>query len=375
MSYEIKDQYHMLVITMQTQITDGMGGTIELQVWKSTNHSSNPSKRYEAVSYKQVDNDWFYEFNVPNNDFNDGDVLDKFVIEYTGQGGATQLEGVALWDTNDGVAFMLDGEQVDEIHTEDTMLDTTYYKQYGYYKVKFENEGNHSVQAVYSGSRNTKMAYTTLERFIVKDTSSGGGGGSSAPIKGGYKLVVNNPQVLKNLVYGDKKKIYFKLTQNGQPVSRTIEIMNPKGSNYTANTNANGLAVLTNNGFNAGHYKIGAFFVQDGRIRAKEYKDIVIKKNEANLTFSHKALYNSKNVYQKKHRVYCKLTNHLGNPIKNVRLSIYHNNQLKQIKTNDKGYVSLDVGVGRHTFKAVYNGSKNYNKLTKKSSLLVKKTV
>ena len=366
MTYTINDQYHQFTLTMATNITDYTN--LYFNVWTTSNHSSTPSVSVVATNPRKVDNKWYYDFIVTNDSFNDGDELDKFVVEYRGVSST-----VKLWDTHEGVVYLYDGNNEKEIHSSDTY--TLSNKKYGVLKLKFENEGSHSLQAVYSGNKTTKMSYTPLENFMVKDTSSGGGGGSSAPVKGGYKLIFNNPSVLKNLVYGDKKKIYFKLTQNGSPVSRTIQIMTPRGSNYTVNTNAKGLAVLNNNGFNAGHYKIGAFFIQDGRFRAKVYKDIVIKKNDANLTFSHKALYNSRNVYLKKHRVYCKLTNHLGNPIKNVRLSIYHNNQLKQIKTNDKGYVSLDVGVGRHTFKAVYNGSKNYNKLTKKSSLLVKKTV
>lgn len=364
MSYQINDQYHMLLITLQTRITDS--SNLYLKVWTSSNHSSTPSQTYVTTNPRQAGSDWFYDFHVYNNDFDDGDVLDKFVIEYTG----SQLNGVKLWNTNDGVTFLVDGENEKEIHSDDTILDNNKY--YGYIKERFNTEGSHSIQAVYSGSRSTKLSYTPLENFIVKDTSSGGS--TPAPIKGGYKLVFENPSVLKNLKYNDKQKIYFKLTQNGQPsAGKTVEVMTPKGGNYTQVTNAKGLVVLPNSGFYAGKYVVGAFFIENQRVRAKVNHEINIKKGNATITFSHKPLYNSKGVYQKKHRVYCRLTNHMSKPMKGARLSFYHNNQLKQIKTNDNGYVSMDVGAGSHTFNAVYTGSKNYNKASKKIRVLVSK--
>ncbi len=51
-------------------------------------------------------------------------------------------------------------------------------------------------------------------------------------------------------------------------------------------------------------------------------------------------------------------------PFKKTKISVYDNNNLKTIKTNDMGLLSIDLKKGTHKFRVVYNGSKNYEQTT-----------
>ena len=78
-------------------------------------------------------------------------------------------------------------------------------------------------------------------------------------------------------------------------------------------------------------------------------------------------------VYLKVARVKIRLLNNRNNPMRNAKLTVYHNKQTKSMKTDKQGYVNIDCKVNTHNFKVVYNGSKNYNKKTETFSVTVPK--
>ena len=353
MSYEITDIYHILNIRLVSKIytTDFMLG-----VYKSDNMSaSTPNRTYVAtpVPTPTPEEEYEYTFRIPHNDFAVGDVLDRFILEQSGTSSAT----IPIWETTDGVTILVDGEFHSKIHSNT-------------FKLKFDNSGEHSVQAVYSGDEYTKMSYTDLERFEIKQHKD-----SPTPppsIVGKYALKFHNPSILKDLTFNDHKKVYFKLTQGGKAVSgKTIEIQLPNGS-VVSKTTSKGLVSFPNTGYSAGKYKIGAYFVDSETHKryTSTYKDITIKKADVHLDETHEKVM-KKGVYQKKRRVVIFFRNAYKKPFKKRKLSVYHNKQLKTMKTDDNGHIIMDVGVGTHTFKVVYNGNNDYNKKTLNFTVVV----
>lgn len=354
MSYEITDIYHILNIRLLSDIytTD-----FKLKVYKSDNMSaSTPNRTYTAtpVPTPTPDEQYEYLFQIPHNDFAVGDILDRFILEQSHVTGAT----IPVWQTTDGVTILVDGEFHSKIHTNS-------------FKLKFDNSGEHTVQAVYSGDEYTRMSYTDLERFEIKQHKD-----SQTPtpsIVGKYALKFHNPPVLKDLTFNDHKKVYFKLTQAGVGVSgKTIEIQLPNGSVVSKTTTSKGLVSFPNTGYSAGKYKIGAYFVDSETHKryTSTYKDITIKKADVHLDETHERVMKN-NVYQKKRRVVIFFRNAYKKPFKKRKLSVYHNKQLKTMKTDDKGHIIMDVGVGTHTFKVVYNGNNDYNKKTLNFTVVV----
>lgn len=374
MSYEIKDRYHTLTITITTDIADY--GNLYLNVFKSTNLSTTSDMTCVATNQRILDNGkYVYDFIIRNNQktgqsytFNIGDVLDRFECIHTGSN--NQID---VWKTYEGVTVLLDGEYYKTIKSNDIMADPVTGDSYGYVKLKFTEPKDYSLQCVYQGNEQSKIAYTTQEHFIVDSPAHA----SPTPkITGKYALVFYNPKILSNLSYKDNKNIYFKLTRGGQPVGgKTIEIVAPNGAVKTSVTDSRGIVKITNNRYNAGKFQLGAYFIQDGKIQCKTYKTILIRKADPKITFNHTPLKDSDGTYQKKERVYITLRDNFNKPIKKTKISVYHNNQLKSIKTNDKGYASIDCGVGRHNFKVVYNGTTNLNKKEEKYSIFVARSI
>ena len=371
MSYTIEDKYHILKITITTDISDQ--GNLYLYAYKSSNHSQNPNITCVASNQRQTSmGDYKYDFVIYTNDnrLEIGDVLDRFEVIHTGSNNV-----IPIYNTHEGVVVQLDGEYHSTINLEDTVsYDNKYY---GAVKMTFNNAEEHSIQAVYGGNEYTKMAYTDKELFYVNQPSVASE--QETPSNGKWRLEIANPKILSTLEYNDHKKIKFKLTKGGEPVGgMTVEITNPYNAIYTADTietsSAEGIVMLSNGGYNAGKYKIGAYFVQDGKRQCSVYKDIRIKK--ADVKFSHKATEVYKNnVYQKKKKLVMSLKDNNNQPMKSIKMTLYHNEQVKTFKTDKNGRISMTLPTGKHNFKLMYKGSKNYNSKSEVFSVYVPKKV
>ena len=142
----------------------------------------------------------------------------------------------------------------------------------------------------------------------------------------------------------------------------------------TKTTNSKGIVYLTNKGYNAGKYKLGAYMVDENLKKyASGYKTATIKKNDVKIEHSSKKLYSKSKAYLKMKRVYIRLFNNRGSPMKNQKMTVYDNKQTKSLKTDKDGYIKIDCKTGTHNFKVVYAGSKNYNKKTESFSVTVPK--
>ena len=369
MSYTIEDKYHVIKITITTDISDQ--GNLYLYAYKSSNHSQNPNITCVASNQRQTSmGDYKYDFVIYTNDSNleIGDVLDRFEVIHTGSN-----DVIPIYNTHEGVVVQLDGEYHSTINSEDTVSFGGNY--YGAVKMTFNNAEEHSIQAVYGGNEYTKMAYTDKELFYVNQPSVASE--QETQNNGKWRLEIANPKILSTLKYNDHQKIKFKLTKGGTPVgNKTVEITNPYNAIYTADTretsSAEGIVMLSNGGYNAGTYKIGAYFVQDGKRQCSVYKTIKIKK--ADVKFSHSAKPICKNnVYQKKKKLVMSLKDNNNQPMKNIKMTLYHNEQVKTFKTNKNGRISMTLPTGKHNFKLMYKGSKNYNSKSEVFSINVPK--
>ena len=94
------------------------------------------------------------------------------------------------------------------------------------------------------------------------------------------------------------------------------------------------------------------------------------------MKFSHKAteVY-KKNVYQKKKKLVMSLKDNNNKPMKSIKMTLYHNEQVKTFKTDKNGKISMTLPTGKHNFKLMYKGSKNYNSKSEVFSVYVPKKV
>lgn len=345
MSYTITDRFHQLVIKMTTDIYDS--ANLYLDVYKQG--SFNPVYSLKSSAQKELsDGRYEYTFIIHNSDnrHNIGDVLDKFVMEYRPP--VSSQTPVKIWNTSEGVDVQLDGERYKTIRSD-------------HFKLTFNEPKEESLQVIYAGNKQTKMAYTPLERFVVSQVPKKSS--SKQQLTGRYILRFYDKKELKDLTFHDGKRIHFVLTRGGDPIAgKTVEVMLPNGDDYSTLTDRNGIVSWKNNRFNAGKYTIGAFFVQDGRVQDRAYADITIKKAKVEIT--HQVLDINDTKTKVKKRVTIRVTDKNKKPFKKTKISVYDNNNLKTIKTNDMGLLSIDLKKGTHKFRVVYNGSKNYEQTT-----------
>ena len=357
MSYTITDEYHILKFNLVTDIPP-QDNSLYLFVFKEDNTSpTTPDETYTYYRYYTLPNNQFeYEFHVLSSDFDIGDVLNRFIMVHDNVN-----QSVPIWTTGEGVTVFIDGEYYKTIHSNN-------------FKVTFNNSKVHTIQAFYQGNNQNRMSYTPLKTYRVKQHDEPSSGGDEE-IRGKWSLKFNNPSVLKNLHYNDNKYIQFKLTKGGQPIGgKTIEIIEPSGGLATKTTNSKGIVQLKNHGYNAGKYKLGAYMVDNQHKYATAYKDATIKKNDVKMEHSSSKLYSrTTGLYLKTVRTKVRLLNNRGNPMKNAKLTVYHNKQTKSFKTDKNGYLVIDCKTGTHNFKVVYSGSKNYNAKTIKFTVTVPK--
>lgn len=355
MSYTVTDEYHILKFKLISEIPM-WDNSLYLYVFKQGNTSATtPDQIYTYYSFDVLDDGRYeYEFHVLSSDFDIGDVLNRFVMVHDDVN-----QTVPIWTTEEGVSVFVDGELTETIHKDN-------------FKLKFDNSEVHTVQAIYQGNSQNRMSYTPLKTYRVKQHDEDD---DDPKITGKWSLKFNNPSVLKDLHYNDNKKIQFKLTRGGTAVGgKIVEVIMPTGGLSTKTTNSKGIVYLTNKGYDAGKYQFGAYMVDENQKKyASGYKTATIKKNDVKIEHSSKKLYSKSKEYLKMKRVYIRLFNNRGSPMKNQKMTVYDNKQTKSLKTDKDGYIKIDCKTGTHNFKVVYAGSKNYNKKTESFSVTVPK--
>lgn len=315
--------------------------------------------------------DGSYVFEIYLNEYSVGDELKEFKVSASGS------STVNLWDTNEGINILCNGEIIDvmpvynnTIETETVVDDegntSTRNKEVtdlhrNKFALNFLKDGDYKLQAVYRGNNATELSATDYLNLHIKQEDDDGGSGQT----GIYKLEFVNKNLSK-LTYDDKSSIQFRLTRGGNPVSqKTIEMARPNGAVGSQDTNASGIVGYLNNGFDCGTYKLGAYFVNqqdddnDGRKVVSTYKTVIIQK--ATPVFS-----NTASPVALGTKLQIKLKDHHGNNMPNQTVAVYVNGKVQTSKTNDNGNVWISFKkTGTYKIKAVYNGNKNFKAITK----------
>lgn len=349
--YTITDLYHNLKLTLTTNTTNTSGLRLKTYV------NDTLSKTYEGT----VSNDTV-TFTIPHSDYDINDVITKFELVQTGS--------TDLYKTNEGVIVLLDGEIIDVgkvttsggtdtlVKDSDGLIVTEEKLSNNKFYLNFNNSGEHDIQAVYLGNNSTKFAKTDKVHFKVSQPPLDESGSTSNDGKYVLEFVEATTPKLK---YKDNTKIYFRLTKGGVPVAeRTIQRQYPNGGVGSSSTTDKGLVYMQNTNWNAGKYKIGAFYFDETsqKVITSTYRDIEISKATPTLTdnfedagtFVKGSNYKAQLMWNK-------------TPLKNVKVSIYVNTKQLVLKTNNQGEIFYSFKAkGTFNLKVVYTGDKNFEK-------------
>ena len=311
----IDDRKKTIKIVLSSNITSNM-----YLYWKKNGTlSSGLQSTYDSTKKTHT-------WTVPCSTFSLNDNITDFHVKINGD--------VNLWRLNEGVTWVIDGEET-ETKTSNT------------HTVSFPTKGRHTVQAVYKGNDAFNMASTPLKSY---------------KIGGGYEIKFENEKL--ELSYKDRKKVNFKLTENGIPVAgKVVQVVRglPYGNNEEMRTNSKGMVGYTNDTMYAGSVTLGAIYVVDGATAAQVFKNVFIHKSdpyikdEGGLTVS-KGDYitiDFKEVYSN------------GDPIIGEKVTIYINGAKFTRVTNQNGKVGFKATQkGTYQFKVAYRGNDNLNAKT-----------
>ena len=285
-------------------------------------------------------NDGTHNWTIPLSNYSIGDTLSNFTVSTTGK---------KPWQLDEGVTILLDGKEYDTIYSDS-------------FTMNFDKADEYTLEAVYVGNDKLAMSSTGKKTFVVTQPSVENPSPNASISTGKYKLVFKNKN-LSTMTYNDGTEIRFVLTQGGEPViGKTIEKVTPK-SILSSDTNKNGEVYFTNTGFNAGKYKIGAYFYDyqdsaDKKIVDSTYKTITIKKANPTITYT-------TDTVKKGQKVGIYFRDNKGNRIVNEKVPIYLNGKLYTKTTNSNGNIWIKMtNTGTFKFKVAYKGHKNLNKKT-----------
>lgn len=333
MSYEIVNNYTSLKLNLKTS----QSNKTALRLYTYINDSNTVFKTYTPTST----DDGVY-FTINTSEYTIGDVITKFEIGASGN--------TYLWQTNEGIKWLVDGEEYTEIDSNNNIIDTFHTNTKTF---SFSNNSHHTIEAVFVGNDNLAMSTTGKYDLAIKQPDFDESG--SLENDGAYSVDFINPNI-STLTYKDGTYIEFILTKGGVPVpDRSFEAVKPDGTE-TVN---NGRGGYTNTSFNCGTYKIGAYYQNPTthELIASTYKNITIKKGNPTFTDNYQS-----GTYFTPSLKYKLTLSYMGSPIANAKITLYVNGKATTLTTNSKGVVYYGFKKkGTYKFKAVYKGNSNLN--------------
>lgn len=268
----------------------------------------------------------------------------------------TTLSATLDPSTTDGVVhFFVDGK---EVGTAEYPFNFTY---------KFDKNGDHTVQAVYTGDEDDNIAISDEYSIIVKAPDPRPGTPADVPgITGTYSLkIISAPSYF---TYRDGKSVVVQLKRGSTPMKRMpLEIQRPDGHTVTKYTDANGQYAIVNDSVDYvpfDSYQWGARFYdstdedRDRKFICEALKWIEIKK--ATPTFANSS--DMGRVTKGKH-LRIKLKGVAG-PLEDKSLTYKINGGTKKTKTtNQYGNIHIACNTkGDYKIKVWFAGSKRYAK-------------
>lgn len=324
LSYIIEDRNDNLIINLTSDIASPLS-------LKFRRNGTMQSAKYSTI------NEGVHNWTIPLSNYSLGDVLSDFTLSTSNK---------SLWEYDEGVTILLDGKEYDNIHSNS-------------FTMNFDKADEYTLEAVYVGNDKMAMSSTGKKTFAVSQPTIEN---PSPTQTGKYKLAFKNTN-LSTLTYNDGAEIRFVLTQGGSAVrGKTIECVTPK-SIRSIDTNKNGEVFYYNTGFDAGKYKLGAYFYDyqdraDKKIVDSTYKTITIKKADPRITYTTATV-------KKGQKVGIFVRDNKGNRVVNEKVPVYLNGKLYTKTTNSNGNIWFKMtNTGTFKFKITYKGNKNLNKKT-----------
>ncbi|WP_298499603.1 C1 family peptidase [uncultured Methanobrevibacter sp.] len=221
------------------------------------------------------------------------------------------------------------------------LLDTSSIN-YGIYKLKGSLE-------------NRKLDYTVCE-------------GTLKIVK---KSVIYASTLTKTYGTGNKLSLTLK-DDKGNAIKNANVKVKLSGKTYTVKTNSKGQATLAINLAVNTYTATITYSGNDQYSSANKQVKIVVKKATPKLTAGKKTF--KVKTSNKKYTI--TLKNNLGKAMKNTKVTITVNGKTYTAKTNSKGQATLTLKItkkGTHKATVKYGGNKNYNAVTKTTTITVKK--
>lgn len=286
-----------------------------------------------------------YTWAISTRNFSDDDELTDFTIYYDGEADFTSLE--------EGVTILLDGEDVGEIRNTNT------------YTAKFDEIGEHTIQALYKGNKNYMTATTPITTFYVKQEEAGGGG--TVPVSEIYWMEFTDLSK-STFKYADGSSVSAKLTKGGVPIGgaevELTVLSATTGYSYTATTQANGIVNLKLNRLPVGSHTLIATYEVDNEVVCSSQKKIKIIKNDPLIDFA-KQGGTAQSTFYAGDEIWIRFREPDNTAINDKTVPIYVNGKVYNIMTNVNGRVWLRLYYrGTYRFKAVYGGNSNLNSKT-----------
>lgn len=255
---------------------------------------------------------------------------------------------------------------------------------------KFDNYGEHTVQAVYLGDDDDSVSVSEVTTFNVKapnippkqDTDPDG---QDPYLSGNYKLaIVSAP---KKFTYKDRKEVVVQLTKGNRNCNHyVVEMQRPDGKTATHYTDSEGKSKTINDNYDVGKYQWGARFWDtldkddNPKLIYKALRWIEIEKATPKFTVS------TSGKIKKGSKLYVKLEgmdaqrDNTKSGLKNQKITYTIDGGTKKTKTTSStnnangGRISISMNtVGTHKLKFSYAGSKNYKAISKTITIKVVK--
>ena len=371
MTFTITNTYYKLVIRLKTNLT-----TIPTLTYKHIERQYVTNLPLTTYTTETVTNatlaDGIITYNIPFKNYEVGDVLTDFTCTLSGTSN--------IYDLEDGVTILVDGEESDVIKVENGNVvldsDNQYIKvnplSSSQFALVFEDNDVHTVQAIFKG--NSTMGVALSEKAviapIVKEDES--------ELEGTYKIEFTKFE--PSMKYMGDVDWEIKLTKGNIGVPNAlIQLDTPTGS-YTSTTDDNGITTFKRNkttiqnnssqlaqmrAWNAGTYKIQArYHYYDETEQA--FKELICKTiKNLKITKGTPSMSVAQYAQTRKGSAIFKLKDPLGFNLENTKLVEVVNGRTYNKSTNAHGNVVFKVGVkGTVKYKLKFTGNKNLNAKT-----------
>lgn len=324
LSYEITNQNHSnkLILTLNSESTRVSDLNLFVEV--------NDESWHEADNVVYSENT--AKFTILLSNYNVGDFLTSFEVRSN--------SSLFPWQTNEGVTILVDGkEAIDSpIHT-------------NMYTTSFDDDGEHTIQAVYTGNNTLNMSMTTVHHFSINQYPVD----PTTPVPSSGTYALNFVDKNLKFVYGIPTIVKMILTKNKTPVDgRTVELI-PAGSGEPASlvTKNGGIVSMSSSDWSAGKYKIGGYFTDDSKRIVSKYMNITVEKAPVDVTMSTGTFSKGDKI-----KFYFKSNK---KALSKVKVQLYVNGKATDYTTSSSGVISYKFKTkGTYKLKAVYKGDKNH---------------